>query len=293
MNHAMIQQWQAEKAITVKQGCEVFSISRAGYYAAQSKKQKPRPLCPIKVQLKSHFETSGRSYGSRRLLVDLNNQGIRIGRYRVRSLMKEMNIKPIWKPKFVNTTDSNHSLPIFENVLNRNFKPVAANQAWVSDITYVRTRSGWLYLAAVLDLYSRKIVGWAMAPTMPAELVCNALQLAICQRQPRAGLIVHSDRGSQYASHEHRNLLNKYGCIGSMSRKGNCWDNAVMERFFLNLKMERVWRQDYANHEEAKRNINDYIINFYNSQRLHSTLGYVSPNNYEANMAIKLPISVS
>jgi len=116
---------------------------------------------------------------------------------------------------------------------------------------------------------------------------------AISQRQPRAGLIVHSDRGSQYASHEHRNLLNKYGCIGSMSRKGNCWDNAVMERFFLNLKMERVWRQDYANHEEAMRNINDYIINFYNSQRLHSTLGYVSPNNYEANMAIKQPISVS
>ena len=178
-------------------------------------------------------------------------------------------------------------------MLNRNFKPVAANQAWVSDITYIRTRSGWLYLAAVLDLYSRKIVGWAMAPTMPAELVCTALQLAISQRQPKAGLIVHSDRGSQYASHEHRNLLNKYGCIGSMSRKGNCWDNAVMERFFLNLKMERVWRQDYANHEEAMRNINDYIISFYNSQRLHSTLGYVSPNNYEANMAIKQPISVS
>ena len=293
MNHTMIQKWQAEKALTVKQGCEIFAISRAGYYAAQRRKQKPQPLCPIKVQLKSHFEASDRSYGSRRLLVDLNNKGIRIGRYRVCRLMKEMNLKPIWKRKFVNTTDSNHSLPIFENILNRNFKPVAANQAWVSDITYIRTRNGWIYLAAVLDLYSRKIVGWAMAPTMPAELVCTALQLAISQRQPKAGLIVHSDRGSQYASHEHRNLLNKYGCIGSMSRKGNCWDNAVMERFFLNLKMERVWRQDYANHEEAMRNINDYIINFYNSQRLHSTLGYVSPNNYEANGAMKKPISVS
>ena len=129
MNQAMIQQWQAEKAITVKQGCEILNISRAGYYAALARTRKPQPLCPIKVQLKSHFETSGQSYGSRRLLVDLNNQGIRIGRYRVRSLMKEMNIKPIWKPKFVNTTDSNHSLPIFENVLNRNFKPVVANQA--------------------------------------------------------------------------------------------------------------------------------------------------------------------
>jgi len=175
MNHTMFQKWQAEKAITVKQGCEIFAISRAGYYAAQHRLLNPQPLCPIKVQLKSHVEASDRSYGSRRLLVDLNNKGIRIGRYRVRSLMKEMNLKPIWKRKFVNTTDSNHSLPIFENILNRNFKPVAANQAWVSDITYIRTRSGWLYLAAVMDLYSRKIVGWAMAPTMPAELVCTAL----------------------------------------------------------------------------------------------------------------------
>jgi transposase InsO family protein len=288
----MIQKWQAEKAITVKQGCELLNISRAGYYAAL-RKRKPQPICPIKVQLKSHFETSGRSYGSRRLVVDLNNQGIRIGRYRVRSLMKEMNIKAIWKRKFVNTTDSNHSLPIFENVLNRKFKPLAANQAWVSDITYIRTRSGWLYLAAVLDLYSRKIVGWAMASTMPAELVCTALQLAICQRQPKPGLVVHSDRGSQYASHEYRDLLNRYDCIGSMSRKGNCWDNAVMERFFLNLKMERVWRQDYANFEEARCNVTDYMINFYNSQRLHSTLGYLSPNNYEAKMITKEPIVVS
>ncbi len=292
MNHSMIQKWQAEKAITVKQGCELLNISRAGYYAAL-RKRKPQPICPIKVQLKSHFETSGRSYGSRRLVVDLNNQGIRIGRYRVRSLMKEMNIKAIWKRKFVNTTDSNHSLPIFENVLNRKFKPLAANQAWVSDITYIRTRSGWLYLAAVLDLYSRKIVGWAMASTMPAELVCTALQLAICQRQPKPGLVVHSDRGSQYASHEYRDLLNRYDCIGSMSRKGNCWDNAVMERFFLNLKMERVWRQDYANFEEARCNVTDYMINFYNSQRLHSTLGYLSPNNYEAKMITKEPIVVS
>ena len=292
MNHSMIQKWQAEKAITVKQGCELLNISRAGYYAAL-RKRKPQPICPIKVQLKSHFETSGRSYGSRRLVVDLNNQGIRIGRYRVRSLMKEMNIKAIWKRKFVNTTDSNHSLPIFENVLNRKFKPLAANQAWVSDITYIRTRSGWLYLAAVLDLYSRKIVGWAMASTMPAELVCTALQLAICQRQPKPGLVVHSDRGSQYASHEYRDLLNRYDCIGSMSRKGNCWDNAVMERFFLNLKMERVWRQDYANFEEARCNVTDYMINFYNIQRLHSTLGYLSPNNYEAKMITKEPIVVS
>jgi transposase InsO family protein len=145
----------------------------------------------------------------------------------------------------------------------------------------------------VLDLFSRKIVGWAMAPNMPAELVCTALQMTITQRQPSPGLIVHSDRGSQYASQDYRNLLDQYGLQGSMSRKGNCWDNAVMERFFLNLKMERVWRQDYANHQEAVRDVTDYIVAFYNSQRLHSTLGYLSPNVFERKMADEQPILVS
>ena len=207
--------------------------------------------------------------------------------------MKELQLKPIWKRKFVHTTDSKHDLPVFDNVLNRQFKPEAANQAWVTDITYIRTLSGWLYLAVVLDLYSRKVVGWTMAPNMPAELVCTALQLAIAQRRPPPGLIVHSDRGSQYASHEYRDLLTRHGLQGSMSRKGNCWDNAVMERFFLNLKMERVWRRDYANHAEAVRDVTDYIVNFYNSRRLHSTLGYLPPNVYEMKMAAEQPILVS
>jgi putative transposase len=149
------------------------------------------------------------------------------------------------------------------------------------DITYIRTRSGWLYLAAVLDLYSRKVIGWAMAPTMPAELVCTALQMAIAQRQPSAGLIVHSDRGSQYASAAYQALLAQHGLCCSMSRKGNCWDNAVMERFFLNLKMERVWRNDYANHAEAMRDVTDYIVAFYNAVRLHSTLGNLAPAAFE------------
>lgn len=178
-------------------------------------------------------------------------------------------------------------------MLNRQFTPAKANQAWVADITYIRTRSGWLYLAAVLDLYSRKIVGWAMAPNMPAGLVCSALQMALCQRQPAPGLIVHSDRGSQYASQDYRDLLDRYGLQGSMSRKGNCWDNAVMERFFLNLKMERVWRRDYANHQEAIGDVTDYIVGFYNSKRLHSKLGYLPPNVYERDMADKQPILVS
>ena len=169
----------------------------------------------------------------------------------------------------------------------------ALNQALVSDITYLRTRSGWLYLAAVMDLFSRKIVGWAMAPTMPAELVCSALQMAITQRCPAPGLIVHSDRGSQYASEAHRRLLERHGLRASMSRKGNCWDNAVMERFFLNLKMERVWQRDYANHAEATRDVTEYIVGFYNNVRLHSKLGYLSPTAYERDMAEKHPIGVS
>jgi transposase InsO family protein len=207
--------------------------------------------------------------------------------------MRRQGLKTVWKRKFIHTTDSKHNLPVFDKVLNRQFTPTAANQAGVSDITYIRTRSGWLYLAAVLDLYSRKSVGWAMAPNMPAELVCSALQIAIAQRNPPSGLIVHSDRGRQYAGLAYQQLLNRYPLQGSMSRKGNCWDNAVMERFFLNLKMERVWQRDYANHQEAIRDVTDYIVGFYNSQRFHSTLGYLSPNAYERLLSVKQPMLVS
>lgn len=292
MSYRLVQQLQ-EKAVSVKQSCRVLAVSRSGYYAARQRQQRPQAVCATTVHLKSLFETSGRCYGSRRLRQALNRQGIRIGRHRVRTLMRAHQLKTVWKRKFVHTTDSKHNLPVFDNVLNRQFTQTAANQAWVSDITYIRTGSGWLYLAAVLDLYSRKVVGWAMAPNMPAELVCTALQMAICQRQPEHGLIVHSDRGSQYASQDYRDLLTRHGLQGSMSRKGNCWDNAVMERFFLNLKMERVWRRDYANHQEAINDIADYMVNFYNSQRLHSTLGYLSPNGFERNMTEKQTISVS
>jgi transposase InsO family protein len=216
-----------------------------------------------------------------------------MGRYRVRRLMREHALRPVWKRKFVNTTDSRHGLPVFDNILDRQFRPEQPNKVWVADITYIRTHAGWLYLAAVLDLFSRKIVGWAMAPTMPAELVCTALQMAIIQRQPAAGLIVHSDQGSQYASELYRTLLHDYGLVGSMSRKGNCWDNAVMERFFLNLKMERVWQRDYANHIEAVRDVTEYIVGFYNNVRLHSTIDYLSPTAYERAKAAIQPIGVS
>ena len=202
----------------------------------------------VSAQLKAEFVASGHVYGSRRLGAVLRAQGLYIGRHRVRRLLRENRLRALWRRKFVHTTESGHALPVSDNLLARRFNPSDPNQAWVSDITYIRTRSGWLYLAVVLDLYARKVVGWAMAPTMHAELVYAALQLAIAQRRPAPGLIVHSDRGSQYASALHQALLARHGLVDSMSRKGNCWDNAVMERFFLSLKTERVWQRDYANH---------------------------------------------
>ena len=292
MIYACIDQLQ-QKAEAVAPLCKVLGVSRSGYYASQQRAREPVKLCRESTHLQAAFAASGRCYGSRRLRVALQDQGLAVGRYRVRTLMRTLGLRPVWKRKFIHTTDSRHGLPVAENVLARQFEPARANVAWVSDITYIRTRSGWLYLAAVLDLFSRKIVGWAMAPSMPAELACSALQMAITQRNAPTGLLVHSDRGSQYASELHRALLRRHGLQASMSRKGNCWDNAVMERFFLNLKMERVWQRDYANHAEAIRDITDYIVGFYNNVRLHSKLGYLTPTAYERKMADKQPIEVS
>ena len=290
MIYELVDQWQ-QKA-TVAQACRVLNVSRSGYYSAKLR-SGTSVICAATVYLKAEFAASGRSYGSRRLVTAMQARQIFIGRYKVRRLMREANIKPVWKRKFVSTTDSKHNLPVAENLLNRQFNPAEPNQAWTSDITYIRTRTGWLYLAVVMELYSRKIIGWAMGPAMPADLVCRALQMAIGQRRPAAGLILHSDRGSQYASHEYQHLLKQHGITCSMSRKGNCWDNAVMERFFLSLKMERVWQRDYANQFEAVRDITEYIVGFYNCVRLHSALGNLPPMIYEKEMAAKTPIGVS
>ena len=282
-----------EKAISVSRSCRVLEVSRSGYYATRHRNRVQPAVCETSVHLKAAFAASGGAYGSRRLRTAVASRGVVIGLFRVRRLMRQYGLRPVWRRKFVHTTDSKHELPVSPNVLNRQFNPTRPNQAWVADITYIRTRSGWLYLAVVVDLFARKVVGWAMAPDMQATLVCRALQLAIVQRQPAPGLIVHSDRGSQYASALHQRLLTKHGLVGSMSRKGNCWDNAVAERFFLNLKMERVWQRDYANHAEAMRDIADYIVNFYNSVRLHSKLGNLPPNAFEQQSAVKQPIAVS
>ena len=291
MIHQLIFQLQKE-AIPVQHSCRVLDVSRSGFYASQRRSAKPI-VCKASVHLKAAFIASHQCYGSRRLVTAMVSEGFHIGRYKVRSLMRKAALKPVWKRKFVHTTDSKHDLPIAANVLNRQFNPTAPNLAYVSDITYIRTGAGWLYLATVLDLYARKVVGWAMAPSMPAKLVCDALSMAIQQRQPAPGLIVHSDRGSQYASELYQDMLRKHGFICSMSRKGNCWDNAVAERFFLNLKMERVWQRQYANHAEAKADITDYIVGFYNCKRINSALGNLSPTVYERKMAAHEPIVVS
>jgi transposase InsO family protein len=276
---------QGQKEASVSRWCRVLSVSRSGFYHARRQQQGAPKPCSESAALKAAYLASGGNYGSRRLMASLRAQGLCIGRYRVRRLMHWYGLRARWRRKFVHTTNSRHGLPVADNVLQRQFRPVAADRAWAGDITYVRTRAGWLYLATVMDLYSRKIVGWAMAPHLQADLVCQALSQAIEARRPQPGLLVHTDRGSQYASESHRALLARHGLVASMSRKGNCWDNAVMERFFLNLKMERVWQRDYANHAEAVRDISDYIVNFYNETRLHSTLGYRSPNQVERHAA--------
>lgn len=292
MSYQLVEDLQ-QKAISVSQACRVLDVSRSGYYAAAKRHQAAPAVCADSAHVKAAFVASGRTYGSRRVRTALCAKGVAMGRHRVRSLMRANGLRPVWRRKFVHTTDSKHTMQVSNNVLARKFERALPNQAWVCDITYIRTRSGWLYLAGVLDLHSRKIVGWAMAPQMPAALVCAALQMAIVQRNPNAGLIVHSDRGTQYASAEHQALLKKHGLVGSMSRKGNCWDNAVMERFFLNLKMERVWQKDYANHREAMTDVADYIVGFYNCTRLHSTLGNLSPNAFERELAKQQSIDVS
>lgn len=281
-----------QEAVSVSDACRVLQVSRSGYYA--QRRAKPHAArVQEQTHVKAAFAASGASYGSRRVMHALRAQGLRIGRYRVRRLMREADLRAKWKRKFISTTHSRHDLPVAPNVLERRFDVAQPDRAWVSDITYIRTDAGWLYLAVVLDLCSRRVVGWSMAPTMPATLVVSALEMALQQRCPPPGLVLHSDRGSQYASAEYQAVLSRHRLVCSMSRKGNCWDNAVMERFFLNLKMERVWRRRYANHEEAQRDITQYIVGFYNTVRLHSTLGYLPPSAYEEKLAVQHPIGVS
>lgn len=272
-------------AYPVRLMCRILKVNKSAYYewkqrGAEVISAETFALCS---RLKELFIQSRESLGSRGLMKKLRKEGFVVGRYRVRSLMKQLGLAVKIKRKYRVTTQSKHDLPVADNVLNREFNPDKPNQAWVSDITYVWTVQGWLYLAVVMDLYSRRIVGWCMDRTMTQALVIRALMMAINLRRPEAGLIHHSDRGSQYAGEAYQTLLAQHGIIVSMSRKGNCWDNAVMERFFKSYKEEWIGDQVYYTREAAIADMQAYM-KYYDSVRLHSTLGYQTPLEYENNL---------
>jgi putative transposase len=263
--------------------CRVLGVSRSGFYAWRSR--KPSAAAVRREELTEqvaaiHAEVEGR-YGSPRIHAELVDRGHECCVNTVARIMREAGIAAKTKRKFRQTTDSNHALPVAENLLDREFDPDEPNAAWVADVTYIPTREGWLYLAAVEDLFSRRVVGWSMDATMTSRLVVDALEMALARRAGGPGLVAHSDRGSQYASDHYQRRLGEERITCSMSRRGNCWDNAPMESFFASLKKELVHDQDYATRAEAKASIFEYIEAFYNRVRRHSALGYVAPTEYE------------
>jgi putative transposase len=256
----------------------VMAVNRSAYYRYLQKKDKQKNELDIKltVELKSLHKQSRKSYGTRRMAKALS-----IGRFKARRLMRQNGISCKQRRRYTVTTRCDHIAPVAENILNRDFHVDQPNRKWVADITYLWTDEGWFYLAAVLDLFSRRVVGWAMADHMQTDLIENAFSMAIQRRNPTDGLLHHSDRGTQYTSQQYQQALQKFKVIVSMSRKGNCWDNAVMERFFGTLKSERTDGTRYATRAAAKADVIDFIEMFYNAKRLHSTLNYVSPSHYE------------
>jgi len=268
--------------------CDVLEVSPAGYYAWRSRPESQRSSDNrdlLEDIQRVHRDNRGR-YGSPRIHEELKAQGRGASRGRIERLMRHHGIRAIMaRPRQVRTTDSRHDLPIAPNLLDRNFIADAPNRIWLADITYVETDQGWLYLAAILDLYTRRIVGWAMADHLRADLPLAALRMAISAQRPSAGLIHHSDRGVQYASTDYRKTIQSAGFRASMSRKGDCYDNAPMESFFHTLKTELVHHRHYATREEAKRDIFAYIEGFYNRIRRHSAIGSIRPVEMELTAA--------
>jgi transposase InsO family protein len=272
------------KAYPVTILCKVMKVSRSGFYE-YLKRYVDNPTdntndMVLKARMKTIFKLSRSSYGSRRMLEQLCSEGHKIGRYKVRRLMRDLGLKAKMRRRFKVTTESRHSFPVAANILDRNFEVEKPNSVWTADISYVWTLEGWLYLAVIMDLFSRQIVGWAIDKRIKKQLALDALAMAFWRRKPLSGLLHHSDRGSQYACHDYQKRLKQYDMIPSMSRKGNCWDNAPTERFFRSLKTERLDGLRFSTRESARMEIIDYIT-YYNALRLHSTLGYVSPMGYE------------
>ena len=281
MTFAFIEAHQEDWPVRVR--CDALEVSPAGYYAwlrrPPSFQEQRRQALLVLIQA-VHAEAKQR-YGSPRVHAALAARGEPCSINTVAKVMRDHGIRAKSARKFRCTTDSNHPLPVAANILDRQFDPAGPNEAWVADITYIPTREGWLYLAIVEDLYSRKVVGWSMADTMESRLVVDALELAVQRRLPGEGLVAHSDRGSQYASEHYQRLLGKHGIQCSMSGVAQCWDNAPAESFFASLKKELTHHEDYQTREEARASIFEYVEIFYNNQRLHSSLGYLTPAEYE------------
>jgi len=262
----------------------VLQVSRSGYYAWRKSGLTPSPRAVKRAErdvlIKEAFDDSKARNGSRRIQVDLAEQGKKPDIKTILNSMERQGLVAKAARKFKVTTDSKHSLPVAPNLLEQDFSATGPNQKWVGDITYLMTSEGWLYLAVIIDLYSRAVIGWSMSNRMTADLVCNALNMALFRRGFPKSVIVHSDRGSQYCSHDYRDLIKKHQLVQSMSRKGNCWDNAVAESFFHSLKVGRLHGRRFVTRREAKDEVIDWLV-FYNHKRLHSTLGYVSPMQFE------------
>jgi putative transposase len=268
--------------------CGALDVSSAGYYAWRSRPESRRSAANRSLldDIKRVHRDNHGCYGSPRIHIELEAQGRGASRGRIERLMRRHGVRAIMaRPRRVSTTDSQHDLPVAPNLIGRNFVATAPNRIWLADITYIETGEGWLYLSTVMDLYSRRIVGWAMRDHLRTELPLAALQMAISARRPGTELIHHSDRGVQYASHDYRRALAANGITASMSRKGDCYDNAPMESFFHTLKTERVYHRQYATRAGAQRDIFAYIEGFYNRTRRHSAIGYISSIQMELKAA--------
>ena len=274
---------QAKEQFPVQRLCGVLGVSASGYFA-----WKDRPACRrqrddlvLLAHARSSFALSNGTYGSPRMTRELQDNGFAVGRRRTARLMRENDLKARQKRRFKRTTDSEHSWPVAPNIIDQDFAADGPNQKWGVDISYVWTREGWLYLAVVIDLFSRRVVGWAVGDRLHRRLAIAALQTALTMRRPPEGLIHHSDRGSQYCSIDYQAVLRSHGIRISMSGKGNCYDNAMVETFFKTLKSELVWRTTFFTRAEAERDIARYIDGFYNPVRRHSALDYLSPVQFE------------
>ena len=285
MRFRLIDAGKAE--LPIERMCALLDVSASGYYAWRNRGPSRRQLddMVLLAHIRAHFAASNGTYGSPRMHAELRDESLMIGRHRVARLMRDNGLRAHQKRRFKRTTDSDHGGPVAPNLLDQDFTCDGPNQKWGVDISYIWTTEGWLYLAIVLDFYARRIIGWATSDRLKRELALKALQRAITLRRPSPGLIHHSDRGSQYCSDDYQRLLKAHGLIPSMSGKGNCYDNAMVETVFKTIKSELVWRTTFQTRWQAEKSIGHYIDGFYNPRRRHSALGYLSPIKFEAAMA--------